>query len=285
MADRRAKIVLASAVMVSVVGGSLMFLRPKAAQTPAAEVAAPPAGSSVSLRHRIDLPSAAPPGVSHLLGSIEPAASATAGFKAPRAVPLKTATSRQAFEVGELPAPSSALRAGLGEPPDAAQMPPGEWNPMRDRVQRPLVHHVREGDTLSALARRYLGSADRYGELFAANQQVLADPNHLRVGLELVIPQSPATVLGSPPELYRAASTVPSSAPAAMVPINAGAWRRSRQGEAPVRTYRVRADDTLVDIAKQFYGDGSKFQDLYEANRHQLSSPDQLHEGLLLVIP
>ena len=38
-------------------------------------------------------------------------------------------------------------------------------------------------------------------------------------------------------------------------------------------------------IAKQFYGDGERYQDIYEANRERLKIPDDLREGLLLDIP
>ncbi|HVW36937.1 MAG TPA: LysM peptidoglycan-binding domain-containing protein, partial [Pirellulales bacterium] len=51
------------------------------------------------------------------------------------------------------------------------------------------------------------------------------------------------------------------------------------------RTYRVKAGDTLAAIAKQFYGDGERYQEIYEANRQRLQVPDDLREGLLLDIP
>jgi LysM repeat protein len=47
---------------------------------------------------------------------------------------------------------------------------------------------VRAGDTLSGLAARFLGSSQRYREIFEANREVLATPNDLRVGMVLTIP-------------------------------------------------------------------------------------------------
>jgi nucleoid-associated protein YgaU len=62
------------------------------------------------------------------------------------------------------------------------------------------MHIVEAGDTLSALAERYLGSPGRYRELFDANDQVvqrdggrLEDPDLVRVGWQLVIPASPSS--------------------------------------------------------------------------------------------
>jgi len=50
------------------------------------------------------------------------------------------------------------------------------------------THKVVDGDTLSALAERYLGSADRGREIFEANREVLPSPEILPIGVELKIP-------------------------------------------------------------------------------------------------
>jgi nucleoid-associated protein YgaU len=52
----------------------------------------------------------------------------------------------------------------------------------------PRTHRIVDGDTLAALADRYLGSADRAGEIFAANRDVLQNPSLLPIGAELKIP-------------------------------------------------------------------------------------------------
>ncbi len=50
------------------------------------------------------------------------------------------------------------------------------------------IHVVKPGETLSGIAHQYLGSAARFGEIFAANTDRLARPESIRVGMELVIP-------------------------------------------------------------------------------------------------
>jgi nucleoid-associated protein YgaU len=50
------------------------------------------------------------------------------------------------------------------------------------------THRIVDGDTLGALAQRYLGSASRAGEIFAANRDVLFDPQLLPIGVILKIP-------------------------------------------------------------------------------------------------
>ena len=49
--------------------------------------------------------------------------------------------------------------------------------------------------------------------------------------------------------------------------------------------YQVRPTDTLVLIANHFYGDGSRWRAIREANRNVLSDPKRLTPGLTLVIP
>jgi LysM repeat protein len=64
------------------------------------------------------------------------------------------------------------------------------------------THRVVDGDTLAKLAARYLGSSDRYGEIFAANRPLLSTPDLLPIGVELVIPprQRPAPPVALGPE-------------------------------------------------------------------------------------
>ncbi len=50
------------------------------------------------------------------------------------------------------------------------------------------THTVVDGDTLAALAERYLGSAARAEEIYQANRDILRDPKLLPIGVELKLP-------------------------------------------------------------------------------------------------
>lgn len=50
-------------------------------------------------------------------------------------------------------------------------------------------------------------------------------------------------------------------------------------------TYTVRSGDTLISIAREVYSNGSRWKDLYEANKDKLKSPDHLQVGQVLVLP
>jgi nucleoid-associated protein YgaU len=51
------------------------------------------------------------------------------------------------------------------------------------------------------------------------------------------------------------------------------------------RTHTVRPGDTLYHLAKRYYGDGSRWKDIFEANRGTLKDPDMLPAGALITIP
>ncbi len=50
------------------------------------------------------------------------------------------------------------------------------------------VHEVKPGDTLSAIAKHYYGKASLYPKIFDANRDVLDDPNKIKPGQKLRIP-------------------------------------------------------------------------------------------------
>ncbi|WP_208353830.1 peptidoglycan-binding protein LysM [Pseudaestuariivita rosea] len=56
------------------------------------------------------------------------------------------------------------------------------------------------------------------------------------------------------------------------------------EGAAPV-FHEVKKGDTLWKIAEDTLGDGSRYQEIFEANRPMLSDPDKIYPGQMLRIP
>jgi LysM repeat protein len=50
------------------------------------------------------------------------------------------------------------------------------------------VYEVKSGDTLSKIAKTFLGDANRYNDIFKLNTDQLKDPNMIKVGQALKIP-------------------------------------------------------------------------------------------------
>jgi nucleoid-associated protein YgaU len=51
------------------------------------------------------------------------------------------------------------------------------------------------------------------------------------------------------------------------------------------RTHILQAGDTLYGLARQYYGDGDRFADIYHANKAVLLTPDRLPVGAAIRIP
>ncbi|MBN2476487.1 MAG: LysM peptidoglycan-binding domain-containing protein [Pirellulales bacterium] len=90
-----------------------------------------------------------------------------------------------------------------GEPPPLARVYPdtsvpetSRWGtsiglglpPAARSVGSLRTHKIADGDTLEALAERYLGSAERSQEIYEANRDSLPSPQLLPIGAELRIP-------------------------------------------------------------------------------------------------
>lgn len=50
-------------------------------------------------------------------------------------------------------------------------------------------------------------------------------------------------------------------------------------------TYTVVSGDSLSKISKHFYGDASKWNTIWEANKSQIKNPDLVQIGQVLTIP
>jgi nucleoid-associated protein YgaU len=83
-------------------------------------------------------------------------------------------------------------------PPDFAALAAGletsrrQWQPARMKLpsSSPSLrrHRLTDGDSLERLAERYLGSAERAGEIYDINRDVLAEPDLLPLGRIIRIP-------------------------------------------------------------------------------------------------
>lgn len=90
---------------------------------------------------------------------------------------IKTVPSWQTEVVADIKA------VATGATPTQTQAQP----PTQKQTQ--LTYTVKSGDTLSKIAREFLGDANAYMEIFNANRDQLTDPNLIKPGQVLTIPQ------------------------------------------------------------------------------------------------
>lgn len=59
----------------------------------------------------------------------------------------------------------------------------------------------------------------------------------------------------------------------------------SPKSDKAKRTYTVKKGDSLWKIAKQFYGNGSLYTKIYDANTNKIANPNLIYVGQVFVIP
>jgi nucleoid-associated protein YgaU len=68
---------------------------------------------------------------------------------------------------------------------------------------------------------------------------------------------------------------------------NTGSANSGKAASAPKLGfgYEVQAGDSLSKIAKQVYGDASRWKEIWEANKAEIPNPDLIHPGQQLSMP
>lgn len=91
---------------------------------------------------------------------------------------------------GAFPPPAGGAfdRPGAGIPSAAGA-------PLARPLEGRKMHRVNRGETLSSIAQYYYGSSMEWRVIYDANRNLLANPNQLAVGMELVIPPHATTPL------------------------------------------------------------------------------------------
>jgi nucleoid-associated protein YgaU len=74
-------------------------------------------------------------------------------------------------------------------------------------------------------------------------------------------------------------------------PQSTPSWGTPDTGNAPAgenrytQWYEVKSGDTLWKIAKEYYGDGNLYTEIFKANQDVLTDPDKIKVGQKLRIP
>ena len=61
--------------------------------------------------------------------------------------------------------------------------------------------------------------------------------------------------------------------------------KRNSKKKKKQKTYTVKSGDCLWNIAKKFYGNGSQYTKIYNANRSKIKNPNLIYPGQVLAIP
>ena len=201
----------------------------------------------------------------------EDAALAEEDASPPEPATIEIGGSQPELEASEAAAIDDLIRDTA--PPDIPLIPVQETITRDERPAPPppraLTHVVQKGEVLSEISKKYCGTSRKWRDIQKANDGL--NPRRLQVGMKLKIP--PLAQVMSVGGVAAAASPPPALSVT------------GRAAPAAQRTYTVKKGDTLYDIARKVYGDGTRFKDIQAANRRLLSGHRYLQPGMTLVIP
>lgn len=143
------------------------------------------------------------------------------------------------------------------------------------------IYEVRANDSLWGIAQREYGDGALHKKLAAYNFDRVAADGTIRSGASLLIPTREVLLAWREGDARDVARADGRRAPerAATAPASAPAPAKSQ------RTYTVKKDETLSEIAKAQLGSARKWRDIVKANDGDIPENGSVREGQVIVLP
>lgn len=143
----------------------------------------------------------------------------------------------------------------------------------------PGKYTIKEGDTLTNIAKNYYGDSFLYEKIAEINK--LQDANIIEVGQVIDIPKIDTAATKPTSTLNAQASPNPTTPVEGGTggAINQTEWGEKISGD----TYVTQSGDWLSKIAGRAYGDIYAFDKIAKANN--ITNPDEIEPGMVLKIP
>lgn len=174
-----------------------------------------------------------------------------------------------------VPRPIGEVAAQGGAGPKSAPEAVASPSAVPVAGEQTVSYRVQQGETLSGIAARFLGSSQRYYDIYSANRDQLPTPNDLKAGMIIRIPVAGVPAPATPSQFENLAG---------------GSVQRVIPPEEPQPTlaiphrHVVQAGETLESIAERYFGDRSFVSVLRVANP-QLTAGVPLQVGTIIELP
>ena len=86
-------------------------------------------------------------------------------------------------------------------------------------------------------------------------------------------------------KIWDAIKTIPDWSKEVVADVKASGQSPATGTSGSQKTYTVKSGDTLSKIAREMLGDANAYNEIFEANRDQLSDPNKIKPGQVLKIP
>jgi nucleoid-associated protein YgaU len=145
------------------------------------------------------------------------------------------------------------------------------------------VHAVVQQDTLTFIAAQYYTDENLWPAIKLANPGI--DENKLRIGQKIVVPTEAEAKRMLARQASGGAPKTPATDAPARTPQPVASGSTSGTGSLGDLIYVVESDDSLIKIARKVLGDGNRWKEIFELNKDQLASADQIQVGMKLKMP
>jgi len=145
---------------------------------------------------------------------------------------------------------------------------------------------VKQGDSVSSIARDQLGSMDYKDAIVSLNG--LKNPNAIEVGQVLMLPEvgeetSPSVTPSPSPVQKEVQKKIEPTVQLTKGGNLNGAGTGTKRVTVSGTSYKVQKGDTLMSIAEKAYGDKSMYTAIMKANG--LRNPNRIEAGMTLKLP
>jgi nucleoid-associated protein YgaU len=124
------------------------------------------------------------------VGATTPGVSGLSAEVRGKVITLKgSADSRQAADLVMQKIDQAVKAENIVNAIEVAKAPEPEPEPVEQAVPEGRIYEVVAGDTLGAIAQKYYGKASEYMKIFEANRDILDNPDLIKVGQKLKIPE------------------------------------------------------------------------------------------------
>jgi nucleoid-associated protein YgaU len=124
------------------------------------------------------------------VGATTPGVSGLSAEVRGKVITLKgSADSRQAADLVMQKIDQAVKAENIVNAIEVAKAPEPEPEPVEQSAPEERIYEVVAGDTLGAIAQKYYGKASEYMKIFEANRDILDNPDLIKVGQKLKIPE------------------------------------------------------------------------------------------------
>lgn len=196
-----------------------------------------------------------------------------------------------------LAAPTTAVAVSVTATTGAEEAPPQEQQNRKSAGQHRMYVVQETHESLVSIAGEQLGNDGLFQEIADLNEgrempdgTVYSPEMFLKKGWTLLLPNAPQPSADRGPSVMSADSKgsprlLEEKASSATDPSASRTGEGGPKDERGVDEHTVEAGDTLWKISEQYYGDGARYGEVYDANRDTIDSPDLIYPGATLDVP